>query len=115
MKLLGLFIINAALLFFLYIALEFIYAQAPENMKAMLTGLFYFNGGLFAAGVSAVFLMSTSSSHPSSFILYQLILLVFTGMGFVAYVTLACLYTNRQTHMTDSDLFREEHNRFTTA
>ena len=82
----------------LFAVLEFIYAQSPESMKGMLTGIFFFIGGIFSAGASIVFFVFV---HPNSPLLYQfsyfyLIVLLFTVLGFVAYTVVACLYTNHQ-------------------
>ena len=40
---------------FLFIALEFIYAQSPESMKGLLTGLFYLILGLTSILSSGVY------------------------------------------------------------
>ena len=41
--------------------LEFIYAQSPESMKGLLTGLFYFFGGLSSIGSSLMFYLYSRS------------------------------------------------------
>ena len=75
-------------------ALEFVYAQSPESMKGMLTGLYYFIIGLFGAGSTFSFYFFIKSTTPFEY--YYLILLVFAVLGFVSYVIVACLYENRQ-------------------
>ena len=72
--------------------MEFIYAQSPEQMKGLLTGLFYLTFGLFSGAATLFF-----SHYPKTsvygwyFVIYSIVGIV----GFVMYVTVACLYSNR--------------------
>ena len=75
-------------------ALEFVYAQAPESMKGMLTGLLYFIFGIFSGGSTTTFYFFIKVSD--TYMYYYFILLVFAVLGFVSYVIVACLYVNRQ-------------------
>ena len=60
--------------------LEFVYAQSPENMRGMLTGLLYFTLGIFSGGSSVTYLLSHTSSR---YFIFCIILLVFCVVWFV--------------------------------
>ena len=67
-------------------------------MKGMLTGICYFMLGIMSRGASVVFFIFVqhSSPLPFAFVYFYIILCVFSVLGFVAYILVACLYTNRQ-------------------
>lgn len=76
--------------------LEFIYAQSPEQMKGFLTGLFYLVFGLFSGAASLFFYyypvrINQLHSHATYFTIYSVV----GGIGCVMYLTVACLYSNR--------------------
>ena len=89
---------------FLPTALEFIYAQSPESMKGLLTGMFYLIFGAFSAGGALIFYFLLFK-HPGSnyedihgtnpVLGYYIILVVLGVLGVVGYVIVAVLYTNR--------------------
>ena len=90
--------------------LEFIYAQSPESMKGLLTGLFYCVFGISSGGGILVYYFFTQkhSKYENvyaaiqdvkgiNFVLwYYVILAVIAVLGFVVYSIVAVLYTNRQ-------------------
>ena len=81
------------------LALQFIYAQSPENMKGLLIGLFYFIIGLFNGGGTLLFHWYPLHENLDgiNYILWYYIILTIIGMlGFVAYLVVAFLYTYRQ-------------------
>ena len=88
----------------IYLGLEFIYAQSPDSMKGLLTGLFYFVFGVFAAvGITIFFKLNSSVVH-----LFYTILSV-SMVGFLLYVLGAVLYRNRERPTNDEseeDLLR---------
>ncbi|CAI8051365.1 Protein NRT1/ PTR FAMILY 3.1 [Geodia barretti] len=89
-------------------ALEFIYAQSPESMKGMLTGLFYFTLGIFSGGSTVLFyLYLRPSSNTWNYANYYWILLAFSVMGLVAYVIAATFYVNRRRPSTESEEVEE--------
>ena len=72
----------------------------------MLTGLTYFLSGLLSGGVSAaffVFVESSSYNSPVLFASFYLILCAYAVLGFISYVVVACLYTNRQRPMSERE------------
>ena len=76
--------------------LEFIYAQSPEQMKGVLTGLFYLVFGLFSGAACLFFFFypvkdNQFHSHACYFTIYAVI----GTIGFVMYLVVACLYSNR--------------------
>ena len=75
--------------------LEFIYAQSPEQMKGLLTGLFYLVFGLFSGAASLVFLYYPKYNHFHNFVWYFTIYSVIGGIGLLMYIVVACLYSNR--------------------
>ena len=79
---------------FFITVLEFVYAQSPESMKGILTGLLYFILGIFSGGSTTAFYIFSESSANYEY--FYTILLVFTTLGFIEYVLVACLYVNRQ-------------------
>ncbi len=88
----------------MYIAgLEFIYAQAPEPMKGLLTGLFYFMFGVFG-GISNIlfYLFPTQEDNPFTLWFYVL-LLIFAALGLLVYALVACFYKNRLRPAVDEE------------
>lgn len=90
-------------------ALEFIYAQSPEQMRGLLTGLFYLMMGIFmCTGSLTVFLVqhpnlqSLTNGIKPSFIL-SLIFASIALLGFVFYVAIASIYKNRQRPGSDEE------------
>ena len=83
--------------------LEFIYAQSPNNMKGLQTGLFYLIGGIFTAvGSTLYFGVNLHSSQTRSLTAWLCFILIVIGsVGFAVYVCVACCYKNRQRPTTD--------------
>ena len=67
----------------------------------MLTGLLYFILGIFSGGSTTAFYIFSESS--SNYQYFYLILLVFTGLGFIGYTVVACLYVNHQRPNRESE------------
>ena len=87
-----------------FAVLEFIFAQSPESMKGMLTGILYFMHGIMSGGASIVFYVFLQLSPlPFAFAYFYIVLLVFSVLGFVAYILVACLYTNHQRPLDRED------------
>lgn len=89
-------------------ALEFIYAQSPEKMRGLLTGLFYLIMGIFMSiGSSIVFLIqhpdiqSTTTTKPS--FLLSLVFACVGLTGLVLYGAVASIYKNRQRPGSDEE------------
>jgi len=83
------------------VALQFIYAQSPENMKGLLIGIFYFIFGLFSGGGALIFHWYPSNENclegTTNCILWYYVIIAIIGLlGFVVYLTTAFLYTYRQ-------------------
>ena len=74
-------------------------------MKGILTGIGYFIHGIMSGGASAVFFVfvKAGSPLPYAYVYYYIILLVFSVLGFIAYVVVACLYTNHQRPLDEDD------------
>ena len=53
---------------FLSSALEFIYAQSPESMKGLLTGLFFFLFGIISIPSSVVFYAYSGSTEDQKLV-----------------------------------------------
>ena len=90
------------------IGLEFIYAQSPNNMKGLQTGMFYLIFGIFSAIGSTIYYnfpaFKDSYAHDTSDSLaawFCFMLVVIGTIGFVVYTTVACCYKNRQRPTTD--------------
>ena len=93
---------------FLHSGLEFIYAQSPEHMKGLLTGIFYFIVGICNAGAALLFshfpLISNLTSKRIDCILWYYVGYAITAvLGFVTYFVIAFLYTNRQRPTSNDD------------
>ena len=72
----------------------------------MLTGICYFLSGTMSAVASVTFFFFVKHHNSPlrfEFVYFYFILLVFAVLGFIAYVLVACLYTNRQRPITDED------------
>lgn len=87
--------------------LEFIYAQAPEEMKGLLTGLFYFVFGICEA-ISSVsiyfFTTDVIRTNGVNYVLwFYVTFIVVALLGLVIYGTAACLYRNRRRPSNDED------------
>lgn len=85
------------------VGLEFIYAQSPDSMKGLITGLFYFAFGLFnGGGITFVLLYPIGDTGGMDTILwFYVIFIVVSVIGFVLYTVVACLYRNRERPTTD--------------
>lgn len=94
-----------------YAGVEFIYAQSPETMKGLLTGLLYLAYGVFR-GVGVVFFHFYSYldwTRGYAIMYFYVAFTVIATLGFVAYVIVACLYRYRQRPTGDdseSDIIR---------
>ncbi len=89
--------------------LEFIYAQAPEPMKGLLTGLFYFMFGVFS-GISNIifyfFPFDVNNSHDikQDFVFwYYILLLIVAALGLLVYALVAWFYKNRLRPAVDEE------------
>ena len=90
--------------------MEFVYAQSPESMKGMLTGLFYFIYSIFTGGSTTLFYFFIDASTAYSY--YYIMLLVLAVLGLVAYSIVACLYVNRQRPTSETEDGEEERRLF---
>ena len=79
------------------LGLEFIYAQSPESMKGLLTGLFYCVFGIFSGVAVLVFYKFPKSTlNGTNTILWFYVIFTVIGLlGFVAYAIVAFMYVNR--------------------
>lgn len=71
-------------------------------MKGLLTGLFYFAFGVFAAGGVLTFNHYPKKEDLAGvdcILWYYFIFAVIGAFGFVVYAIVSCLYTNRQRPM----------------
>lgn len=71
----------------------------------MLTGICYFLSGAMSGVASAtfyVFVQHQTSVHLV-FVYFYIVMFMFAGLGFIVYILVACLYTNRQRPMTIMD------------
>ena len=102
-------------MYFLTAALEFVYAQSPHSMRAMMVGLFYWIDGL-SSTVAALVLFAFSypkqthhlylqSSHQSCGFWYYSVLLVLGIVTFTLYVFLAKRYQNRTRGDLDTERY----------
>ena len=89
------------------IGLEFIFAQAPEQMKGLLTGLFYFMFGLCDAISSTFFYRYPTDPTSNNGINFRLWFYVTSTVialfGLLIYTAVACLYRNRRRPSNDED------------
>lgn len=78
--------------------MEFIYAQSPEMMKGLLTGLLYLALGIFRGGgiVFFHFYPMVNNGHINTILYFYPIFTIIAFIGFVQFVIVACLYRNRQ-------------------
>ena len=77
--------------------LEFIYAQSPESMKGLLTGLFYFVLGLSSIAATVVFYKYPKTHMDKYQILpYHITFTIIQFLGLIFYTIVAILHTNRQ-------------------
>ncbi|CAI8051370.1 Solute carrier family 15 member 4, partial [Geodia barretti] len=82
--------------------LEFIYAQSPESMKGLLSGLFYFFLGLTSIPSSALLYIYRESRENRILVRFHAGFTVIMVVGTVLYVVAAVLHRNRQRHDEDS-------------
>ena len=84
--------------------LEFIYAQSPNSMKGLLTGLFYLWYGIFnAAGIIFYGNSVANQEHKTrSGIIHSAITTCIGVASVLLYMVMACLYKNR-VRPTDRD------------
>ena len=80
------------------------YAQSPESMKGMLTGLFYFIYSIFNGGSSILFYLFLQHrwKNPNYAIFYWM-LLAMAVFGLVIYTIAACLYVNRRRPTSETE------------
>lgn len=79
------------------LGLEFIYAQSPESMKGLLTGLFYCVFGIFSGVAVLVFYKFPKSTlnGTNTILWFYVIFTVIGSLGFVGYAIVAFMYVNR--------------------
>ena len=77
--------------------LEFIYAQSPESMKGLLTGLFYFIFGVFSAVGTTIF----KTMLPYNVLWSYGAVLMICGPGVVVYMLVVYCYRNRRRPTND--------------
>jgi dipeptide/tripeptide permease len=82
--------------------LEFIYAQSPESMKGLLSGLFYFFLGLTSIPSSALYYIYRESRENRILVRFHAGFTAIMVVGTVVYVVAATLHRNRQRHDDDS-------------
>ena len=91
-----------------YIAIyEFLYSQSPKSMKGLVIGTFFAIRGAFQLlGVSIILFpflgWSLSSPFPSCGFVYNLVCMIVTLCGMVAYIWIAKQYQNRQRDEPDN-------------
>lgn len=90
------------------IALEFIYAQSPEKMRGLLTGLFYLNMGIFmCTGSLIVFFVQHPDlglqTIPNPSLILSLIFAIVALLGLVFYAAAASKYKNRHRPGADEE------------
>ena len=89
---------------FASIALEFIYAQAPEPMKGLLTGLFYFMFGVSGGISSIVFYFVPTDHQEVNYILwFYVFLTILAALGSLAFTIVVWLYRNRRRPAVDEE------------
>ena len=90
--------------------LEFISAQAPENTKGLLIGLFWFIFGLFN-GIDRLVFTWIEHEYKSiddpiynfALVLYVIPAIVFAALGLLVYVIVAAVYRNRERPQPDEE------------
>ena len=93
---------------------EFIYAQSPEMMKGLLTGLLYLAYGVFRGGgiIFFHFYPIVKNAHINTFLYFYITFTIVACVGFVQFVIVACLYRNRQRPTRDdseNEIVRREY------
>lgn len=83
----------------LFPGLEFIYAQSPNSMKGMLSGLLYLALGIFSGIGSVVFYKYPITPYTLAW--FYFIFVIIGSVGFVMYSVVACLYRNRERPVND--------------
>lgn len=87
-----------------YIALEFIYAQSPDNMKGLLIGFQYFLIGVWAAVKAIITIYCNSSPEISKYYYWG-----YFGLGFVGlcvFMIISSRYRNRKRNNPITDIMR---------
>ena len=85
-----------------FAGLEFIYAQSPNNMKGLQTGMFYLIYGIFSGiGATLYFGINLHNHNEKLTATLCLILVVIGIVGIVMYIITACRYKNRQRPTAD--------------
>ena len=79
------------------------YAQSPESMKGMLTGLFYFVFGIFNGGSSFLYYAFLRHMYHWKITTYYWVLLGFSLFGLVIYIIAACIYVNRRRPTSETE------------
>ncbi|CAI8024642.1 Protein NRT1/ PTR FAMILY 5.8 [Geodia barretti] len=82
--------------------LEFIYAQSPESMKGLLTGLYYLFRGLSSTVSSALFLLYKNSIKNRELSPFYAVFTIVQVVGLVFYVAAATFHKNRLRHDDNS-------------
>ena len=101
---------------FLTAALEFVYAQSPHNMRAMMVGLFFWVDGIsstvaalvlfaFSYGPKQTYKLYFQMSHQSCGFWYYCVLFVLGIVTFILYVFLAKCYRNRTRGDLDTERY----------
>ena len=90
------------IIFNVFAGLEFIYAQSPNNMKGLQTGMFYLIYGIFSGIGSTLYFGVNLHDHDGNLAPKLCLILVSIGIvGFIVYVVSACRYKNRQRPTVD--------------
>ena len=85
--------------------LEFIYAQSPESMKGLLTGLFFFVLGISSISATVVFFKyPVGETNSYQLLPYYVAFTIVQILGLIFFVIIAVLHTNRQ-RPTDTESY----------
>ena len=79
----------------IHLGLEFIYAQSPDSMKGLLTGLFYFIFGGFSGLGATVYLLIRSD------VIFYSIVIAVAAVGLFLYCLVSFCYSNRRRPTND--------------
>ena len=85
-----------------FTGLEFIYAQSPNNMKGLQTGMFYLIFGIFSGIGSTLYFGINLHDRDGKLAPKLCLILVVIGIvGLAVYIVTACRYKNRQRPTVD--------------
>ena len=90
----------------IFAGLEFIYAQSPNNMKGLQTGIIYLTFGIFSAVGTVLYFCYPFGSCGNAWFCF--ILVSIGSVGFVVYTIVACCYKNRQRPTTDGSEYETQ-------